>query len=90
MESMSNSAEEVERGRAMAERAVRELCQAQGRKQPRLEWAPATDTSQRVEILISDLDPIAIEFTIPLLTAQGGIGAARLARQALTDALRSR
>ena len=87
---MSNSAEEVERGRAIAERAVRELCQAQGRKQPRLEWGPATDTPQRVEILIPDLDPIGIEFTIALLTAQGGIGAARLARRALTDALRSR
>jgi len=87
---MSNSAEEIERGRAIAERAVRELCQAQGRKQPRLEWGPATDTPQRVEILIADLDPVEIEFTIPLLTAQGGIGAARLARRALTDALRSR
>ena len=87
---MSDSTEEVERGRAMAERAVRELCQAQGRKQPRLEWGPVTDTPQRVEILISDLDPIEIEFSIPLLKAQGGIGAARLARQALTNALRSR
>ena len=87
---MSNSAEEIERGRATAERAVRELCQAQGTKQPRLEWGAATDDPQRLEILIEDLDPIEIEFDIASMGTAGGMAAARLVRRALVAALRSR
>ena len=87
---MSNSGEEIERDRATAERAVRELCQAQGTKQPRLEWGSATDEPQRLEIFIEDLDPFAIEFDISSLVAPGGMAAARLVRRALLAALRSR
>ena len=61
---MANSAEEIERGRVTAERAVRELCQARGTKQPRFEWGPVADTPQRLEIFIEDLDPIEIEFRL--------------------------
>ncbi len=86
---MSNSAEEIARGRATAERAVRELCQAQGTKQPRLEWGSATDEPQRLEIFIEDLDPIEVEFSISSLGAQGGMAAARLVRRALANARRS-
>jgi hypothetical protein len=86
---MSSSSEEIARARATAERAARELCQAQGRKQPRFEWGPETDTPQRLTIFLEDLDPIAVEFTTSALTAQGGIGAARLARRAIQDARRS-
>ncbi len=87
---MSNSAEEIERGRASAERAVRELCQAQGTKQPRLEWGSATDEPQRLGIFIEDLDPIELAFSVSSLGAQGGMEAARLVRRALVAALRSR
>jgi hypothetical protein len=87
---MSNSAEEIERGRATAERAVRELCQAQGTKRPRIEWGSATDEPQRLKIFIEDLDPIEIEFDIASLGTQGGMAAARLVRRALLAALRSR
>jgi len=86
---MSNSAEEIERGRAIAERAARELCQAQGRKQPRFEWGAVTATPQQLTILIENLDPIPIQFGASDLTAQGGIGAARTARRALQNALRA-
>ncbi len=86
---MSNVAEEIERGRATAERAVRELCQAQGTKQPRLEWGSGTDESQRLAIFIEDLDPIELEFSISSLGAQGGMAVARLVRRALVAALRS-
>ena len=86
---MSNPAEEIEHGRANAERAVRELCQAQGTKQPRLEWGSATDEPQRLEIFIEELDPIELEFSISSLRAQGGMAAARRVRRALMDALRS-
>jgi hypothetical protein len=86
---MSNSAEEIERGRASAERVVRELCQAQGTKQPRLEWGAATDEPQRLEIFIEDLDTIEIELSISSLGAQDGMAAARLVRRALVNALRS-
>jgi hypothetical protein len=87
---MSNSAEEIECGRATAERAVRELCQAHGTKQPRLEWGSATDGPQRLALFIEDLDPIEVELSISSLGAQGGMAAARLVRRALVDALRSR
>jgi hypothetical protein len=87
---MSHPAEEIERGRATAERAVRELCQAQGTKQPRLEWGSATDEPQRLEIFIEELDPIELEFSIASLGAQGGMAAARRVRRALLEALRSR
>jgi hypothetical protein len=87
---MSHPAEEIERGRATAERAVRELCQAQGTKQPRLEWGSATDEPQRLEIFIEELDPIELEFSIASLEAQGGMAAARRVRRALLEALRSR
>ena len=87
---MSNSAEEIERGRASAERAVRELCQAQGTKQPRLEWGAAADETQRLEILIEDLDPMKIEFDVSALKAPGGVAVARLVRSALRAALRNR
>ena len=87
---MSNRAEEIERGRATAERAVRELCQAQGTKQPRLEWGAATDEPQRLGIFIEDLDPIEVEFDISSLGAQGGMAVARIVRRALLAALRSR
>jgi hypothetical protein len=86
---MSNSAEEIERGRATAERAVRELCQAQGTKQPRLEWGSVTDEPQRLEILIEDLDPIEVEFQLSSLEAPGGMAVARLVRRALLATLRS-
>jgi hypothetical protein len=87
---VSDSAEEIERGRAAAERAVRELCQAQGTKQPRLEWRSATDEPQRLGIFIEGLDPFEVEFDISSLGAQGGMAAARLVRRALLAALRSR
>jgi len=86
---MSNSAEEIERGRASAERAVLELCRAQGTKQPRLEWGSATDEPQRLEIFIEDLDPIEVEFSLSSLRDHGGMAAARLVRRALVGALRS-
>ena len=75
---------------ATAERAVREVCQAQGTNQPRLEWGSETDVPQRLRILIEDLDPIEVEFDMPSLRAQGGIAAARVARRALVAVLRSR
>ena len=87
---MSNAAEEIERGRATAERAVRELCQAQRTKQPRLEWGATTDEPQRLAIFIEDLDPIELEFDISSLGAPGGMVVARLVRRALLAALRSR
>jgi hypothetical protein len=87
---MSNPAEEIERGRAIAERAVHELCRAQETKQPRLEWGSATDEPQRLGIFIEDLDPIEVELSISSLGAQGGMAAARLVRRALLAALRSR
>lgn len=87
---MSIPAEEVERAKATAERAARELCQAQGRAQPIFEWVPATDTPERLTISIEGLDPIEVEVSVPSLTAHGGIGAARVARMAIMNALRSR
>jgi hypothetical protein len=69
---------------------VRELCQAQGTKQPRLEWGSATDEPQRLEIFIDELDPIELEFSVASLGAQGGMAAAQMVRSALMDALRSR
>lgn len=87
---MSNAAEEMERGRAIAERAVREVCQAQGTKQPRLEWGATTDEPQRLGIFIEDLDPIEVEFDISTLGDRSGIAAARKVRRALLAALRSR
>jgi hypothetical protein len=87
---MSTSAEEIERGRASAERAVRELCQAQGTKQPRLEWGAAADETQRLEIFIEDLDPMEIEFDVSALGAPGGTAVARMVRRAIVAALRSR
>ena len=87
---MSDRAEEIERGRAIAERAVRELCQAQGTKQPRLEWGSPTDEPQKLRILIEDLDPIEIEFDISSLEAQGAMVLARLIRRELLAALRPR
>jgi len=87
---MSTSAEEIERGRASAERAVRELCQAQGTKQPRLEWGAAADETQRLEIFIEDLDPMEIEFDVSALEAPGGTAVARMVRRAIVAALRSR
>ena len=86
---MSNSTEEIARGRANAERAVHELCQAQGTKRPRLEWGSATDEPQRLEIFIEDLDSIEVELSISSLGAQGGMAAARLVRRALANARRS-
>jgi hypothetical protein len=87
---MSNAAEEMERGRAIAERAVREVCQAQGTKQPRLEWGATTDELQRLGIFIEDLDPIEVEFDISALGDPTGMAAARKVRRALLAALRSR
>jgi hypothetical protein len=87
---MSNPEEEIGRGRAIAERAVRELCQAQGTRQPRLEWGATTDEPQRLGIFIEDLDPIEVEFEISSLEDQGGMAAARVVRRALLAALRSR
>ena len=87
---MSNTAEEIERGRAIAERAVRELCQAQGTKQPRLEWGATTDEPQRLGIFIEDLDPIEVEFDISSLGDRAGMAAARTVRRALLAAIRSR
>ena len=89
-QAMSNPAEEIERGRAIAERAVRELCQAQGTKQPRLEWGATTDDPQRLGILIEDLDPIEVELSISSLEDRGGMATARVVRRALLEALRSR
>ena len=87
---MSDPAEEIERGRAIAERAVRELCQAQGTKQPRLEWGSTTDEPQRLGIFIEDLDPIEVEFDISSLGDRAGMAAARTVRRALLAAIRSR
>ncbi len=87
---MSDLVEGIERGRATAERAVRELCQARRTKQPRFEWGAATDEPQRLEVFIEDLDPIEIELSISSLADQGGMAAARLARRAFVDAIRSR
>ena len=86
---MSSSTEEIERGRATAERAVRELCQAQRTKQPRLEWGSTTDEPQRLSIFIEDLDPIELELGISSLSDHGGMAAARMVRRALQAALRS-
>ena len=87
---MSNPAEEMERRRALAERAVRELCRAQGTKQPRLEWGPTTEEPQRLGILIEDLDPIEVELSASSLEDRGGLAVARVVRRALLEALRSR
>ena len=87
---MSKPAEEIERGRAIAERSVRELCQAQGTKEPRLEWGATTDEPQRLGIFIEDLDPIEVEFDISSLGDRAGMAAARTVRRALLAALRSR
>jgi len=87
---MSNSAEEIEQGRVTAERAVREVCQAQETKQPRLEWGPATDEPQRLGIFIEDLDPIEVEIGSASLGIRGGLEVARVVRRALLAALRSR
>ena len=87
---MANPTEEIERGRAAAERTVRELCQARGTKQPRLEWGPATDDPQRLGIFIEGLDPIELEFGISSLGARGGMEVARAVSSALLAALRSR
>ena len=86
---MSNSAEEIERGRATAERAVREVCRAQGTKQPRLEWGAPTDEMQQLKVLIEDLEPMEIEFDVSALGSPGGTAVARLVRRALVAALRS-
>ncbi len=69
---------------------MRELCQAQGTKQPRLEWGAATDEPQRLGIFIEDLDPIHVEFDSSSLGAQDGMAVARIVRRALLAALRSR
>jgi len=86
---MSNSTEEVERGRVTTERAVRELCQAHRTKQPRLEWGSTTDEPQRLSIFIEGLDPIEVEFDGSSLGARGGMAAARAVRRALQAAFRS-
>ena len=82
--------DDVERGRAVVERAARELCQARGGNPPEFRWGPLTDAPQRLEILIEGLDPIGIEFNAPNLTDQGGMAAARFARRKVLDASRSR
>jgi hypothetical protein len=80
---------EVEQGRAMVERAARELCQARAGSPPEFRWGELTDVPQRVEILIEGLDPIGVEFGAPTLADQGGLAAARLIRRKILDALRS-
>lgn len=86
---MSTSAEEIERGRVAAERAVRELCQARRTKQPTFEWGSTTDDPQRLRILIEDLDPIEVELDSSSLGLQAGMAAARRVRSALQAAFRS-
>jgi hypothetical protein len=87
---MSNPAEEIERGRTAAERAVREVCRAQGTKQPRLEWGDAAGEAQRLGIFVEDLDPIEVEFDSSALLDPAGVVVARVVSRALRAALRSR
>ena len=87
---MPNSKEEIERGRAAAERAVRELCRARATKQPRIEWGATTDEPQRLGIFIEGLDPIELEVDSASLGVPGGMAVARLVTSALRAALRSR
>jgi hypothetical protein len=81
---------EVERGRALVERAARELCQARGGNPPEFQWGALTDIPQRVTVLIEGLDPVELEFGAPTLTDQGGMAAARFTRRKILDASRSR